>query len=257
MSFDWNKYLGYAINQQIVVSLVIVGLLCLLAIWLSKKIDKLKPEDKPPMIISLFEVLASIINNFVKSTIGKKRWKSYAPYIFALAIYLTCANLSGLFGVTPPTSCWNITIGLALITAVLIHYTGIKSNGGWGYIKSTYLSPLPFLLPLNLIGEITFPLSLSLRLLGNIMSGSVISMMIYTFASNNLPWGGAVVIIMPVYHAIFDIVFGGIQVVVFVLLSTIFISQKVNEKELTDEVEIENKHIDNNQIEMKENLGGI
>lgn len=241
MNFDWNKYFRYAFNQQIIVSLVIVLLLCLFAILISKKIDKLKPDDKPPMLISIFEMVASIINNFVKSTMGKK-WKSYAPYIFTLAIYLTVANLSGLLGVTPPTSNWNVTIGLALITAFLIHFTGIKSNGGWQYIKSTYFSPLPFLLPLNIIGEITFPLSLSLRLFGNVMSGAVISMMIYTLISNDLLKLGGLVLIMPVFHMIFDIMFGMIQVVVFVLLSTIFISQKLSE----DDLKIEN-----------ENYGGI
>lgn len=255
MTFDWNKYCQHTFSTQLMSSLVVCFILAVIAILVGKKVSKLKPEDKPPLIVSLFEVLVNIINNFVKGNIGK-RWRSYAPYILTIALYLAFANLAGLIPIplwvclpegtvteagwqlaslTAPTSCWNITLALALITGFLIHYTGIRSRGIWKYIKETYFAPLPFLFPVNLVGEITFPLSLSLRLFGNILSGSVLSILVYGLLKQALPWGAFGVLITPFMHAIFDVMFGIIQVLVFVLLTTIFISQKVDEKELEDE----------------------
>lgn len=255
MTFDWSKYCQHLFSAQLVSSLIVCAILAIVAILVGKRVSKLKPEDKPPIIVSIFEVLINVINNLVKGNIGK-RWKSYAPYIFTIALYLTLANIAGLFPIpilvclpqgtitdagwqvttlAAPTSCWNITLALALISGFLIHYTGIKTKGIGKYIKETYFEPLCFLFPVNLIGEVAFPLSLSLRLFGNILSGSVLSILVYGLLKQAMPWGALGAFITPAMHAIFDIMFGIIQVLVFVLLTTIFISQKVNEDELIEE----------------------
>lgn len=221
------------IQPQIWSSLVIVLLLSIFAIVVGKKVDKLKPEDKPPKLICLIEALVQIINNFVRENIGEKRWRSIAPYVLTLALYLTCANLWNLTGMVAPTSSWNVTLALGLISWVLVLATAIKSNGLWKYIKSLF-QPLPFLFPVNLIGELVLPFSLSLRLFGNILSGAVMGKLIYGIG------GWWVVPLMPVFHAIFDVFFGMIQVLVFCLLTIIFIGQKVNENEFKKD---ENKEL--------------
>ena len=110
----------------------------------------------------------------------------------------------------------------------MVQGTGIVTNGIKEYAKS-FVGPVPLLailiLPINILGEIAFPFSLCLRLFGNILSGGVLSLFLQGMLGH---W---IVLVNPVFNAIFDIALGFIQVLVFVLLTTIFISMKVNEEE--------------------------
>ena len=208
-------------------SFVITGVLIIFSILLGLRIKKLKPTDKPPLIIVVLEMAVDVINNLVKTNIGK-RWRFYAPYILTLAMFLLFANTSSIWGLTPPTSYVSLNAALALISFLLVQGTGIVTNGIKEYAKS-FVGPLPILailiLPINLIGEFAFPFSLCLRLFGNILSGGVLSLFLQGMLGH---W---IVLVNPVFNAIFDIALGFIQVLVFVLLTTIFISMKVNEEE--------------------------
>lgn len=224
--------IGAAIFQpQMISSLIVIGFLCLLSIYIGYRADHTSVDDKPSKFMTIVESLVGLINNYVKENMGKN-WRRYAPYILTLALYLMFANLSGLFGLTPPTTSWNVTLALSLITFVMIQYTGIRSLGIKKYIKS-FFSPIFILFPINLLGELTFPLALSLRLFGNILSGAVFSKLIYglSFQGGVFAWI-VTPIPMVVFHAIFDVFFGIIQVVVFVLLTIVFVSQKIDEDEL-------------------------
>lgn len=208
-------------------SFVITGVLIIFSILLGLRIKKLKPTDKPPLIIVVLEMAVDVINNLVKTNIGK-RWRFYAPYILTLAMFLLFANTSSIWGLTPPTSYVSLNAALALISFLLVQGTGIVTNGIKEYAKS-FVGPLPILailiLPINIIGEFAFPFSLCLRLFGNILSGGVLSLFLQGMLGH---W---IVLVNPVFNAIFDIALGFIQVLVFVLLTTIFISMKVNEEE--------------------------
>ena len=219
----------YYINlpPQVKSTLIITTVLIIASILLGLKIRKLKPTDKPPLIIVLLEMVVDVINNLVKTNIGK-RWKFYAPYIMSLAIFLFFANTSSIWGLTPPTSYVSLNAALALISFLLVQGTGIVSNGVKEYLKS-FIGPVPamviLILPINIIGELAFPFSLCLRLFGNILSGSVLSIFLQGVLGN------AIVLVNPIFNAIFDIALGFIQVLVFVLLTTIFISMKVHDDE--------------------------
>jgi F-type H+-transporting ATPase subunit a len=208
-------------------SFVITGVLIIFSILLGLRIKKLKPTDKPPLIIVVLEMAVDVINNLVKTNIGK-RWRFYAPYILTLAMFLLFANTSSIWGLTPPTSYVSLNAALALISFLLVQGTGIVTNGIKEYAKS-FVGPVPLLailiLPINIIGEFAFPFSLCLRLFGNILSGGVLSLFLQGMLGH---W---IVLVNPVFNAIFDIALGFIQVLVFVLLTTIFISMKVNEEE--------------------------
>ena len=185
------------------------------------RIKKVKPEDKTPLWLMPFIILVDIINNMSKENLGKM-WKHYSPYFLTLAIFLFIANISGIFGLTSPTSYLLVNAALAFLSFLVIQLTGIISNGGKSYLKS-FFEPIFVLLPINLIGEITLPVSLALRLMGNIMSGAVLSKMIFGLA------GWYAIPFLPVYNAIFDIFFGLIQTVVFLLLTIMFAGNKLNE----------------------------
>lgn len=233
--FDWDIYFKYAWSSQIRNSLIIIGILIVFCIIFGHYLKKKDPNSRPSKIQVCFETAVGLINTLTKMTIGK-RWKSYSPYFFTVAFYLLIANISGIFAIDPPTTSWNVTLGLGFITFFMIHYTGIRSLGVKNYLKG-YTDPLPpwipILAPENVLTSCILPFSMGLRLFGNVVSGTVISILIYGLLAN-VSWGWAVLIVMPFFHAIFDIFFGAIQAVVFTLLSSVFIGQKVDESELIE-----------------------
>ncbi len=215
----FEKFFSPSIN----VSILITVILCLLVFILGFKIRKVKPTDKPKGIMLLLELIVGFVNNYSKNYFGKY-WRTYAPYILTLGLFLIVSNMAGLFGVRPPTASLNVTFGLALISFFIVHISGIFSQGIKSYLKG-YLEPMSFLLPMNIIGEIAMPISLSLRLFGNILSGMIITGLVYGVLGN---WA---FLVTPALHGIFDIFFGGIQAVVFVLLTTIFVSMQLDLEE--------------------------
>lgn len=209
---------------QVTSTIILTAVLCVVIIILGIFIRRVKPEDKTPVWLIPFIILVDLINNMTKENIGRN-WKKYAPYFLTLAIFLCMANISGIFGLTSPTSYLLINAALAVITFFIIQITGITSNGVIKYTKS-FFEPMPLLFPINLIGEITLPVSLALRLLGNIMSGVVLSKIIFGL----FKWY-IIIPVLPVYNAIFDIFFGVIQTAVFLLLTIIFTGNKVSDED--------------------------
>lgn len=219
------------IPNQIYSSIIIVVVLSIILIIAGKKIKKVDPKGKTPAWLVPFIILVDLINKMTKENIGK-RWKAYAPYFLTLAIFLCVSNISGIFGLESPTSYIIVNAALALISFFIIQITGIVSNGLGPYVKS-FFEPFPLLFPINLIGEITLPVSLALRLLGNIISGAVLSKIIVGLLSFiAIPF-------LPVYNAIFDIFFGLVQTVVFLLLTVIFTGNKVSDKDKIEENKVE------------------
>lgn len=209
--------------EQIKSSIAIVFVLCLVCVIVGQKIKKINPVDKTPLWLVPFIMIVETINDFVKKNIGK-RWKSYAPYILTLALFLFFANSAAIWGITPPTNYISINAALAFITFMMIQITGIRSLSLKGYLKG-FLDPFPLFLPINIVSEISLPISMTLRLFGSILSGGVLSLILTGF----LDW--ASILVLPAFNLIFDIAFGLIQTLVFVLLTVIFTSMKVDETE--------------------------
>ncbi len=209
------------IYDTLINSCIIVVLLSIFAIYVNSRIKKAKVDEKPSGLLNLVELLVESIEDLVRGNMGEDKM-AFAPYIGTLAVYLAVANLFGLLGFSPPTSDYNVTFALAIITFVLTQYFGAKSKGIGGYIKS-FFEPIPFLFPLNVIGEIANPISLSFRLFGNILSGVIIMYLIYSA----LGWFAPVV--TPVFHAYFDVFAGLIQTFIFVMLTMVFISMAMDD----------------------------
>ncbi len=117
-----------------------------------------------------------------------------------------------------------ICFALGFTSFCVIQIAGIVSNGPLGYLKG-FIEPIPLMLPMNLVSEVSLPISLSLRLFGNVTSGACISLLI----KGAFGWGS--VAIMPFINIIFDIGFSLIQVAVFVILTIIFTSMKIKDEE--------------------------
>ena len=181
---------------------------------------KLQDTDKPNGLQNVAELIVEMLDGMVKSNMGKNAVK-YRNYVGTLFIFLLVSNISGVLGLRPPTADYGVTFPLGLITFVLIQYNNIK----WNKISAftDLFKPYPFLFPINLIGELATPFSISLRLFGNVVSGTVIMALIYGLLSNiAFLWPG-------VLHAYFDIFSGAIQTYVFCMLTMVWITQKIPE----------------------------
>ena len=121
------------------------------------------------------------------------------------------------FRVAPPTKDLNVTAGLAIISLFLIVFSGIREKGLKGYLFS-YAEPMPMMIPVNLLELITRPLSLCMRLFGNILGGFVL-MELITFAA-------PAIVPLP-FSCYFDFFDGLLQAYVFVLLTSLFINESI------------------------------
>lgn len=195
---------------------VVTIILIIFALIVNSKIKKANPNEAPSKFLNIVETLVEAIDNLVATTMGPQN-KGFVPYILTLALFIAFANLYGLLGFSPPTSDYSVTFALALITFILTQYWSIRNAGGFfGYLKG-FTEPMAFLTPLNVIGELANPISLSFRLFGNIMSGGLIMALLYQALGYFAP------IVTPVLHAYFDVFSGLLQTFIFIMLTMIFV----------------------------------
>ena len=212
--FGQTVYLTTTHVGLLIVSIVLIAL----AVMVNKKIAKSRPEDTPGMLVNAFEIAIEMLDNMVQGTMGinARRFRNWISTIF---MFVLLCNISGLFGLRPPTADYGVTFALGVITFCIIHYNGIKANR-IGHVTSLFK---PILLsPINIIGEFAVPLSLSLRLFGNVMSGTVMMGLIYGLLPPPITTG-----IPSVLHVYFDLFSGCIQAYVFCMLSMVYISDKI------------------------------
>ena len=213
ISLSWNG--EEILNPAIFNSVLIVFILSIFFIICGLKVKKADPSKPTTGLVLFLELFVNGVEGFVTQVMGKKN-VGFSPYIGMLAIYLAAANLSGLVGLTPPTSNYSITLAMAVMTIVLMVGSGIKAKGVGGYLWDTYFGDIPVLMPLHLMGEIAKPISLSFRLFGNILSGTIILALVTTFA------GYFSVLVFPVLNIYFDMFAGLIQTMIFCMLTMIW-----------------------------------
>lgn len=210
-----NNFLGQymGITEDIVIQWVMILVIAAVVIMLTKNLKKI-PNKKQ----SVVEIFVDVINNLVISNMGEK-CKGFVPYIGTLVLFLLFMNLIGLIGIEPLTKDFNIVLGIALITFWVIQVYAIKKQGIKGYFIG-YAKPIIPLLPINIMERIMLPVSLSLRLFGNITAAAVIMELIYD-ALGKTPLGIAQLGIPIPFHFYFDVFDGSIQMIIFVMLTMI------------------------------------
>ncbi|APS00568.1 F0F1 ATP synthase subunit A [Pajaroellobacter abortibovis] len=166
---------------------------------------------------TFFEILVSIFYNMMKSMMGYKRAKRCFPLIGTASCFIFFSNFIGLIpGFSSPTSSWSITFGCALVVFILFHYYGIREHG-MAYFKH-FAGPIPALapliFPLEVISTCLRPLTLSLRLMLNMAVGHLL----LTITT------GIVMVAVPIPLLMLETLNATVQVVVFCLLSSIYIS---------------------------------
>lgn len=201
------------LTEAIVVQWIIILLVAFVSILVTKNLKKI-PNKKQ----STVEMLIGFINDTVENTMGPGS-KNFVPYIGALGVYLLLMNLTGLVGIHPPTKEFSVGLGLGAVTFLVVQGFAIKKHGIKGYFKG-YGSPFIFLLPVNVLERVMLPISLSLRLFGNVMAGALILELIYEGLHERLLGLGQLIIPIPA-HIYFDIFDGTIQMIIFVMLTMI------------------------------------
>lgn len=202
------------ITDTLISTWIIMGVLIALAIVVRVKSRKFK--EVPKGFQNVIEYLVEMFDNFVRGAAGEKLMFLGNWFLMVFA-FILLSNISGLFLLRPPTADWATTFAVAVVTFVLIHVMGGKFRK-LKYVKSL-LEPSPVFLPINLIGEIARPISLSFRLFGNILAGSILMTLLYSLAPIFVKWG-----IPAALHIYFDIFAGVMQTYIFTILSLSFIS---------------------------------
>ena len=178
-----------------------------------------KAQDVPSGFQNIVELIVEFLDGIVKGTMGKNA-PGFLNYIGTIFIFILFCNLSGLLGLRPPTADYGVTFPLGLLTFSLIFINKIRYQKVSGFIKGL-CDPWPFWAPINVIGDVAVPISLSLRLFANILSGTVMMALIYGLLSKfAYCWPGAL-------HVYFDMFSGAIQTYVFCMLTMTYISDAI------------------------------
>ena len=216
-----------AINETVIVSWITMAILIIVSLLFTRRL-----KTVPKGAQALVEAAVEFLNNFSKQQFGK-RAKIYGPYIGTVFLFLLLANIIPVlspvgvsfgghhfkppFAIKPPARDINFTAALAIISILMVLIGGLRARGIKGWAKNL-LHPVPMMLPFNLMEYVIRPLSLCLRLFGNILGGFIIMRLIEAAAPIAVP---------PVLSLYFDFLDGLIQALVFAFLTTLFVAEAV------------------------------
>lgn len=200
------------IGIEVIVQWVIILILGILAYVLTKNLKRV-PDKKQ----TILETLYDFIKDLIVQNMGNE-YLSFIPYIGTLILFLVFMNLTGLIGIKPPTQSISVTSALALISFLVIQATAIKKNG-FGHYLIGYAHPYAAMLPLNILERFILPVTLSLRLFGNMVAAVILIDLVYA-ALSSVGWLAQIGIPVAL-HGYFDLFDGLLQAYVFSLLTMI------------------------------------
>lgn len=195
-----------------------------------------KVSLKPGKMQNVFEAVMDFTRGIVNNAVGEEEGRTYYLYVFSLFSFILIANIVGLviyihYGehsyFASPTASPVVCLALSLMTTLITHYSGVQKMGLRGYVKNSYLSPMPLMLPIKLIEEFTNTITLAFRLYGNIYAGEVLLGLIVMFSSSFGILTYIFAIPLGVVWQGFSAVIGAIQAYVFCTLTMVYISHKV------------------------------
>lgn len=203
---------GIPVAESVVITWVIMAILVIGSIVLVRGL-RVENVSKKQLVL---ETIVGTLYDFFYDLLGEKG-KRYIPYLMTVGIYIAFSNMIGLLGMKSPTKDVGVTGALALMSIVLIEYSGVHAKGPKKFLKS-FAEPIPIMLPMNILEMFIRPLSLCMRLFGNILGAFVIMELIKYVAPLLVP------IPFSMYFDIFD---GFIQAYVFVFLTSLFIKETI------------------------------
>jgi F-type H+-transporting ATPase subunit a len=210
------------ISSGMLTSTVITIILCAISIFAGKRL-----QTVPSGLQNAIEMGIEKLYNFFEDIMGAHACKRYFPLVATIFIYIIVANYSGLLpgaghinGVAAPTSSINCTAAMAVVVFFATHIIGIREHNGLSYFKH-FLKPFAFLMPLMVIEEFVRPVSLTLRLYGNVFGEETVTSSFFEL----VPIG------LPVVMQAISVLMGLVQALVFSLLAGIYIMEALREHE--------------------------
>lgn len=203
--------------------LLVVLILCGFSIAAGRAMKK--GTEVPGKFQNVVELIVEKLCGMVDSTMSNSAPRFY-NYIGTIFIFILFSNISGLLGLRPPTADYGVTFPLGILTFILIHFNQFKYQKPkdiWTDMCSPLPPWLPIWFPINVISEIAVPISLSLRLFANILSGTIMMALIYGLL-------GVIATAWPAaLHVYFDLFSGAIQTYVFCMLTMTYIKNAIGD----------------------------
>ena len=202
--------------------LLVILVILTFCIFANRAIKNADPYKEPGAFHNIVELIVEMLDNMITGVMGKSAPK-FLNYISTIFIFILISNISGIFGLRAPTADYGVTLPLGLISFGLIFFNKIKHQKVSGFIKGL-CEPWPFWAPINIIGDIAVPISLSLRLFANVLSGTVMLALVYGLLPIFVKIG-----IPAVLHAYLDIFSGAIQTYVFCMLTMTYVTDAIGD----------------------------
>lgn len=202
----------FDINKSVVVTWGILVVVTFLVLILTRgfKVHNISKRQ------AAVETVVVWLREVVGGMLGEEA-SGYCDYIVTVLVFIGISNMVGLFGFTPPTMDLNVTVALAVMSIILVEVAGILKKGPGGWLKS-FAEPMAVILPMNILELAIRPLSLCMRLFGNILGATVIMELLKHVVPIILPAA------LSVYFDLFD---GAIQAYVFCFLTSLYIKEAV------------------------------
>lgn len=205
------------LDEGTVVTWIIMAVLVLVAFLMTRN---LKAEGKISKRQLLLEMGYTKLESFFKGIVGEEGM-CYSWWLMSVAIFIGASNMVGIFGFKPPTKSVQVTAALALCSIVLVEIAGIRAKGLLGHLKA-FAQPVSIVAPINLMELIIKPLSLCMRLFGNIIGAFIIMELIKIAVPLVFP------MVLSLYFDLFD---GFLQAYIFVFLTAIYIQEAIEPDE--------------------------
>jgi F-type H+-transporting ATPase subunit a len=199
----------------------VILLLVLLALVLRRGLRQ-ETEERPNRVQAALDALIDLLRGQLTSSFSSDRLaRDLFPFISTLFLFVLLANwLSVIPYLDSPTKDLNVTMSLALLVLAMSHVLALRAKGVRKYLR-TFLEPYPFMLPLNIVGEISKPLSHAFRLFGNVFAGTIlVTVVMAKFAPLAVPVA---------LNAFYGLLMGAIQAFVFTMLAVAYINVAVEE----------------------------
>lgn len=203
------------LNATILFSWLVMAILVLSSWLITRRIDVGADagETKLPRGRNLLEVLVSLLRNQVRE-VSQQDPGIYLPFVGTMFLFIAMSNLLSVVpGYHPPTGSLSTTAALATCVFIAVPIYGIANQGLGNYLRQ-YIRPSIFMLPFNVIGEMSRTLALAVRLYGNMLSGSVIGLVLLAF----------VPFFVPIVMQLFGLLTGMIQAYIFSILAMVYIA---------------------------------
>ena len=201
------------VTRTVITTWALMALLAA-ASWALTRRLAIKPSRRQTV---LELVVTGILSQIEEVT--RKNARPLLPLLGTLFLFLLTANVSGVLpGVQAPTARIETPAALALVVFLAVHAFGVRTRGLIGYLES-FAQPKLFMLPLNVLSEITRTFSLMVRLFGNIMSGEFLIALVLALAG----------LILPIPLMALELLIGGVQAYIFSVLATVFIGAALGE----------------------------